>query len=568
VEPVLLHEDDQALALGTARAERLDGWLNPQTAIGTSRDKSSYTTLQLERVTPDQGELYWRADGVAKTIVERVVIDAMRPGHDLKLIRRRDRKRDRDLSERLEDRLRELDAVCGEDGEASAILGTLNRARAILGSAILPRYDDLRPLSEPIDVRSLLGRPISHLTILDARELSPLRWRFGGAKPGVEVWAVHQRTEGGGIPITTVHSSRLIRAHGDVTVAVPRSQQTLPGWPGDSCFVAVIEHLRRWCGGNASAGALLDDYAQMVYVIKGLADARGRADIYARLMKRLEAMELARSVVRGIALDEGESAHRETTSLAGFPDTLDRVALPLAAAAGYPVEVIFGRQAAGLNATGEAAIQIYGQRCDGFWDLKCKPLLLSCYRMLLVEAGENPDDWRMEVVARPRQTPSRLEDMQARLVRAQIDEIEIRSTISSAEEVALSRHGDDEYGWETQLERFQELDADETEEELDVDVSDLGGAPAPTDPQLLLTILEKYNGEEITRIQAVNVLAACGMDATAAETFLGPEEQKPPKPTPPPAFGFGGPPKPTPPAADEEDADEEDDEPPEEEPPA
>lgn len=524
---------------------RGDGWGNTTTGVGTfARDKSTRYELRHERLSPDAGETYWAADGVGAKIVERLVSDALRPGHDIELTPRTGkRKRDRDLADQLEGRLIELDTQRAQDGARSAIASLLCEARAIGGAALLPRFEDFTPLEEPLDRARARGKRIQCLTILDARELTPFRWSMGGPQRGVEVWNACERSDGGYVePFLLVHRSRVLRSHGDVTTSVPRYQPTHPGWPGQSCFVRVVEYLKRYCGSNAAGGALLEDFAQMIYTIEGLSATRGKADLFDVLMKRLQLIELSRSVVRGVALDKGESAQRVTTNLTGFSDVQDQLAIALCSASDYPATVLLGRSPAGLNATGESDLKLYDQRVDGYRGSDVGPVLMGLYRWLLVEAGQDPSAWDLKIHWRDIRQPSIKEKMDARLVRAQIDEIEIRSQITAAGEVAASRHGGDEYSFETVLFDVPEEGDDEVAvvNPAAAQPGTVAGAPAaPTGPEPLngaqlasyLLVLEGYNKWTITRTQALGMLQeGFLMDAATAALRLGPESERPPQP--------------------------------------
>lgn len=495
-------------------SSRQDGWLNELTGLGTSRDKSRHHQLQLEHVSPLEAERQLRADGLAARIVTIPIDDGLAGGHELVLTDQKG-ERSKDLGAKLEARRKELDrADLYDDGVHSAEHRALVLARALGGAALMPIVDDRQPLEVPM--RWHWGAPLRIIgyDVLDLRELVPLAWDSLGR---IDTWQVVRRVEGSSTaaPVVRVHASRLIRAHGVTSVRAPETGVPLPGWPGDSCFVGVIEHLRRYSGSVAGVGALLADFAQMVYRIKGLAATRGRDDMFQLVMARLRLIDAGRSIVRGVALDaDSESAERVTTSLAGYSEATDRVALALSAASGIPATRLLGRSPDGMNATGASDTTNLHALVRSYQAERVEPLHLAQYRWLLREEGLTPADWRLEIKYAPLTQPTELEQADARLKTAQRDQIEIQSGVVTAAEVARSRYGGDRYSAETTITPEVEVE-DETEEQT---------APGAVD------VVRGVNDGTIKRAQAIQLLIQVyGRTEEQAELMLGPEEELEPE---------------------------------------
>jgi phage-related protein (TIGR01555 family) len=73
------------------------------------------------------------------------------------------------------------------------------------------------------------------------------------------------------------------------------------------------------------------------------------------LRKRMQMMDMARSVCRSILIDaDKESFERVATSFTGLPEVLDRQMMRVSAAGKMPTTILFQRSPAGMNATGES----------------------------------------------------------------------------------------------------------------------------------------------------------------------------------------------------------------------
>lgn len=70
-------------------------------------------------------------------------------------------------------------------------------------------------------------------------------------------------------------------------------------------------------------------------------------------MKRLDLLNLTKSATNTMILDAEEKYEKASKNISGIPELLDRFMLALSAVSGVPVSLLFGRSAAGMNATGD-----------------------------------------------------------------------------------------------------------------------------------------------------------------------------------------------------------------------
>jgi len=152
-----------------------------------------------------------------------------------------------------------------------------------------------------------------------------------------------------------VHESRLLIFPGILTTR--REAIRRNGW-GQSVIERVFESARDYRTGMQGASALIQDFAQAVMKVKGLAEIFQSNDI-AALRNRFAAMDMARSMLRMQVIDAEEEFKREPTPVSGLPELLDRLSTQLSAASEIPVTRLFGQAPAGLNATGASDIRAY-----------------------------------------------------------------------------------------------------------------------------------------------------------------------------------------------------------------
>lgn len=99
------------------------------------------------------------------------------------------------------------------------------------------------------------------------------------------------------------------------------------------------------------------------YKIGNLAQLLARQD-YASIEQRMLNLELSKSVLKGVLLGDTEEYTRDKLEFAGVADVLDRFMMRVSSEANIPVTRLFGRSAAGMNATGEGDDRFYYDGID------------------------------------------------------------------------------------------------------------------------------------------------------------------------------------------------------------
>lgn len=326
--------------------------------------------------------------------------------------------------------------------------------RAYGGGAILLGANDFTTdLRVPLDLKKV--RSLDYLTPLEGRELIPLFYYNNPRAPKFGQPAIYQLIpyvigapiDGYAPRVTQIHESRLLCFSGTRVSKRIMMTGTL-GW-GDSVFTRVIRALRGFNVGHQSAEILLSDFAQAVYKIRGLADLISRNPN--ALTDSMLAVDLGRSIARAVVIDAEEDFERQSTTLTGYPETLDRLALNLAAAADMPLTLLMGQSPAGMNATGASDIRFFYDRVASVQTQRVGPAIMRVVDILLATMKQDPNAVPHSVKFKPLWQPTEKEVAESHFTQAQADAIYLDRDVVSPEEMAMSRFGGDTYSYETRI---------------------------------------------------------------------------------------------------------------------
>lgn len=467
---------------------RLDGWVNPATGLGTTRDKRQAGFFLFEPLTLQQCRELYRGSGIAARAVDLLPDEMVREGFEVRV------PDDADAARYTATRHQEL-------GTLGAIHQALVRARVEGGAALYLGVDDGRAPSTPLDWGRV--RRLTHLTVLESDELlaeshyaEPLQKGYGE----VALWRLHARMPGSYLAAggELVHASRVVHFPG---VRVGRLEAVQNYGHGDSIYNRLGAALRDWESAHDGSAALLQDASQGVFKQKGLAQLL-QAGKGALMRQRFLEMDYWRSMLRAIVIDSEEDFSRVATSFGGVAETLDRHSLRVSGILGYPVTLLFGQAPAGLQATGEADLENFRNKASAAQVKEAQPAVETITRLLLLERegptrGREPESW--EVWWRPLVKLGRKEEAEVRKLVADTDAVYMDKGVTSAAEVGVSRFGGGQWSAETtiDLEIRAELEAPDP-----APSPEMPGAPAspPGEAPLATTAL---NGGQVGAAQAL-----------------------------------------------------------------
>ena len=555
-----------------AKTGRADGWQNVLTGLGSkTRDKRESSIPVPDPLSYQDALSIYRSTDTGARIVDVPADEMMRQGFDVQI------PGEHEQAEAIGAALDDLDVN-------SKLLDLAKKTRAFGGAiALVGAQDGAARLSEPLNENRIAS--IEFLTTFDPSEVSVLEFvgSVGARNYGEPAfYSIHPKVYNAdpkGQGLERVHASRVLHFRG---ASISRLQEQSNRGFGDSVFDLVWKVIRDFDSAYSNSSVLIEDFAQAVFKIKGLAEAIAgdRSDL---VKKRLEVMDLSRSVLRAVALDaDGEDFERKPTPVSGLSDLLDRFANRLSAATRIPVTVLMGTSPAGMSATGASDIRIFYDFISGQQQSVLKKPLERLIRLLMLSKkgptkGVEPENWAVQF--RPLWQPSEAEQATTRATMAGADQIYLTNGVLSADEVRNARFSGDRYTVETTIEADDDTSeaddlaetegvtraVDENGEPVEVKPGETkpgptgapgagaSGAPKVQDQAMngaqvssLIEVVRAYHAEEIPRESAIAIVkVAFRLSDQEALELIGPENFEPKEP-PAPAFGggFGGPPKP------------------------
>lgn len=331
-------------------AYRQDGYMNVLTKYGTQQDNATAYQFAKETVTADMLlAQHYETDGLFARIVDLPAEEAVKHGFDLGLS-------SPDARDFIDNALDELN---WEEKAATAI----KWARLFGGSLIVMLIDDGHGIDEPLDWDNI--RSIDELLVYDRSIVTPdevqiysyvpqeqrSKWRPRLGEPEFyQVSSIYG--------MFVVHASRcLVIRNGILPERTMQANYRCFGMPE---FERIKKELRQVVTSHGLGVKLLERCVQAVYSMKNLASMLTTEDGENQVLKRLQIIDMARSILNSIAIDgDGESFEFKSMPLSGIKDILDSTCNMLSAVTNIPQTLLFGRSPAGENATGTSDLENY-----------------------------------------------------------------------------------------------------------------------------------------------------------------------------------------------------------------
>lgn len=293
--------------------------------------------------------------------------------------------------------LQALDDLGAEEHFANAV----SWARLYGGAVILLLADDGwkmdNPLERPLNEQGI--RQVESLRVYDRTQVTwneavlyddPTSKQYG--KP-----QYYQINPIGGVPYK-VHESRLLQFTGDPLPDYYRLRYDNWGLP-------VLQGMWDELLGNSHsrklALAVMERMSQGILKLDGMLDVLMREGGDAEVQKRLQMIDMARSILNTIAIDTKDEYDIKSMSLANIPELLDRFGLDVAAAADMPFTLLFGRSPAGMNATGQSDLENFYNSVRQLQKRQIKPNLDKLVRLIMLSkqgpfSGRQLGKWCIE----------------------------------------------------------------------------------------------------------------------------------------------------------------------------
>lgn len=318
------------------------------------------------------------------------------------------------------------------------------------GGLLIIGADDGQDMSTPLQEDNI--KSIRYLSWIDRRFIFASTWyaEIGPKYGEVETWEMVNPF--GGQSNTRVHETRVIRFDGAPVDFLLRRR--LLGWTL-SVLQAPYDVMRAFDTSFQSVANLMSDMSQAVMKINGLAQLISNDE--KTLNTRMAMVDRSRSTARMLYLDaENEEFNREPTPMTGVADTMQMLMLRVSSAAREPVALLFGREPAGLNATGDADFRRFYDTVMGDCKNELEPRLRRIHSLICL-AKDGPTggvlpQHGLEYTWHKLYEPSELEQAQIRFQMAQADDLYIQNKTLFPEEVAISRFRNGDLNLDTDVE--------------------------------------------------------------------------------------------------------------------
>ena len=338
----------------TKSVERKDGWLNLFTGLGTRADKTKSTRAVPTGFLLDaEKEIIYADDGLGARIVDLLPEDMMKQGWHYVF---------ENEKEGFDNYSKIYNHIFKEIRANYKIAQALKWARLYGGALILLGVYDGESLDQPLNLNKI--KNFENLKIIPRNNVmyGTMEFQMKPELPHygqVEYYPVTFYT-GRQYQMQKVHYSRVIELKG---VEIPSSEASLIPmefryW-GLSVFQRIQDRLKELGSSFSSLANLLNELTIGKYKYKDLAQIMASDEGGELVQKRLQAMDLMKSVFHSVLLDTDESFERDTLSFGGVSDVMYQFMMMTSAATGYPMTKLFGISPGGLNSTGEADMYQY-----------------------------------------------------------------------------------------------------------------------------------------------------------------------------------------------------------------
>ncbi|MFZ9998547.1 MAG: anti-CBASS protein Acb1 family protein [Candidatus Nanopelagicaceae bacterium] len=428
--------------LGHFRADgiRADGLQNVFTGMGTSRDKTTRTTVKPISFMgyEDLEGLY--AHWLMRRIVDLVADESTREGFEILF---GGEGVNAETLSGVEQAIEDLEILYSfnEAARTSRLYG---------GSALLLYIDDGRPSDMPVDRNNI--RAVEGMECLDRHQIAPLiseESLYDYSKA-----TYYQIISGDLIQqpnLRAIHKDRILRFDG---IWLPyRTRQKNYGW-GMSVLQSVFESFNHYYSGTSSIATLLTEFDIFVHKVRGLASMLV-AGKESQVRDRLQLNDMSKSIYRGYAIDaEKEELEFIGRNFGGVSEILEKLRIDIIAASGIPHTLLFGQSPSGLGATGRSEERDFAKICHHYQETHFrKPLTKLMEYIMLSKTGPTkgrvPDNWRVSFKPLFEMNEREIADVRARV--AAVDARYIQVGVLTPQEVADSRFGKSEYSIETTI---------------------------------------------------------------------------------------------------------------------
>lgn len=368
-----------------------DGLANMFSRLGTGADRNTHSFYSVPLVTQPQAEAAYRSSWLARKIHDLPPFEMTREGRDWQAT-----KEQIELLEATEKRVKLW----------PKIRQALTTARLHGGAALIigVRTGGSADPSQPLDVTRVGKDGLRYAFVASKHQLSaPMGMETDPESDFFGQPAMYEIRGAKGQSLR-VHPSRVFPFHGAPLLPGMVSLSALDAFWGDPLLVSIKSAIDNSETSQAAVATLLHEMKLDVVSIPGLTEQIGTAEGEALIAKRVEAMNLLKSMFNALLLDGGEvdgngkalggeKWETRQLSFAQHPELLRQFLGIVGGAADIPVTRLLGESPGGLNSTGKGEQDDFERMIGARQGAEITPVLTPLDEILLRSAlGSRPPE--------------------------------------------------------------------------------------------------------------------------------------------------------------------------------
>lgn len=418
---------------------RTDGYQNMLTKYGTKQDSSTAFQFVPETQSDDYTlSVHYQFNGLFAKIIDLPAGEALSKGFSLNI-------NNADVEQEI---MKKWTKLGGEEAFETAVKWSRLYGGAV---AVMLIYDG-RGLDEPLNYKAIRG--IDEIRVFEAAAVNPI-FTAGYYSGEPEYYQINS-LDGS----FTVHASRcLLFRNGRLPQQVVDSKQRVFGFAE---YDRIKTALQETITSHGYAPRMLQRAIQSIIKIKDLASLLATESGEDAVVKRLQLIDMARSMFNSIAVDaDGEDFDFKSTPYTGVKEILDSSCNMLSAVTNIPQALLFGSSPQGMDATGRSDLENYYNYVQQLQKRMLRGPLEKLFGIIiksLAATGRIDDNYDFELEFNPLWSLSDNEqaaidqaNAQAKLIKAQTAQVYVDMQALDPQEVRAALAKADEYDVETIL---------------------------------------------------------------------------------------------------------------------
>jgi phage-related protein (TIGR01555 family) len=312
---------------------------NLVSGLGTSKDPTTYAQFIFNPLTHQDVEFAYRADWVARKVIDIPPADATRSW--------RDWQAKNSQIEAIEEVERDLKIQ-------AKVKKALQKARLYGGSVAVMGIDGAGHPEEPLKLERVKRDSLKYVHVLSRVGISTGRIIDDLDSPWYGEPEYYERRSRDG-KVLRIHPSRVARFIG---AEYPEPEHAPDAW-GDSVLQSLLDTIRRVELVSGGIATMVNDAKLDVIKIPRLSEALATTDSTNKLLSRFAVANKAKSTVNTLLLDTQEEWERITTSFGGMSDIMHIYLVIASGACDIPATRMLGQAPSGLHSTGQSDTRNY-----------------------------------------------------------------------------------------------------------------------------------------------------------------------------------------------------------------